>query len=54
MFDLKPCPFCGSKHVVIVFGNGDDHLVECESCAACGPTEDTRQEAAEAWNRRHG
>jgi Lar family restriction alleviation protein len=53
--DRWPCPFCGSEHSAIV-NNEDQRVtawcVECGSCAACGPSEDSPEAAVAAWNRR--
>lgn len=60
--ELKPCPFCGSKAIIRVI---DPHthifsdmpdcdgstFIECANCT-CVISGGTRQEAAEAWNRR--
>lgn len=44
---MKPCPFCGSEHVVA----GNDHVV-CEACWANGPYAVGKEEAVAAWNDR--
>lgn len=50
MDDLKPCPFCGSKDVVVV--NGLGYFVGCisSSCWARGPEAKTLNKAVELWN----
>lgn len=54
MDELKPCPFCGSKNVIMkryhgLFG------VECDSCyrPSWGYWK-TKEQAIKAWNRRQG
>ena len=51
MFELKPCPFCGSDRISV------QHLyfrpyVICEKCHAQIPCYNTYAKAKEAWNRR--
>jgi len=56
MCRLKPCPFCRCKyqtttaHCLAIAGN-TLYTVLC-MCGAEGPTGDTPNEAARAWNRR--
>ena len=59
MIDLKPCPFCGGKAVMIsepythnrfMVGCKDSNNV-CK-CEPCTNLFDTPEKAAEAWNRR--
>ena len=47
MAELKPCPFCGTSDVILVYG----YWVRCLRCGVYGPA-GTRAEAIEAWNRR--
>lgn len=56
--ELKPCPFCGGKAVIVCFDmtdeNGDDHetySAECRGCGICTPFT-YRENAEELWNRR--
>jgi Lar family restriction alleviation protein len=55
---LKPCPFCGSDNVSASYSTNLDNVichrfVECEDCAACGPTDPDETRAIAAWNTRH-
>ncbi len=64
MFDLRPCPFCGSKDVAYEDYSADDEdecwMIQCNGCGiavSCPGGEDgccdpTKEEAARAWNRR--
>ena len=59
-YDLKPCPFCGSKNVhietmsgAIILNPGDMYYVLCE-CMASGPTMSVEINAVTAWNKRVG
>lgn len=51
MDELSNCPFCGSDDLYL-----DDALglrqVICHACEASGPTQETDDEAVEAWNIR--
>lgn len=61
MEQLKPCPFCGSKEVIIVANliyNGDVGI-ECQNCGIqfFAPThyaliKDEKGYMVRAWNRR--
>ncbi len=48
---VAACPFCNSDNVE------NDHTipwwVTCHDCGADGPTADTEEEAADAWNAAH-
>ena len=59
MDKLRPCPFCGGKAVMISEPiTHDRFLVACKNrgdmckCEPCTNWFATREEAAEAWNRR--
>ncbi len=47
MLVLKPCPFCGSTQVAMVFG-----VVRCGQCSCSGPSALTEKQAAIRWNER--
>jgi Lar family restriction alleviation protein len=47
---LKSCPFCCSDDLFTQSALGRRQVV-CETCEASGPTEETDEEAIEAWNR---
>lgn len=51
---LKPCPFCGSKEIVITDGYSNVGCwAECSFCGASTKAEErTHKECAKAWNRR--
>lgn len=52
---LKPCPFCLSLNLLDLQVADDPHSrwqVVCEDCSAQGPDADTKEKAAELWNRR--
>lgn len=67
MAELKPCPFCGSKKIIIeAFGFGD-YSAKCSNCGAQTARHRTNidinrwdivsfderaKEAIKAWNRR--
>lgn len=49
--ELKPCPICASKN--LRRGYGDDcYMVCCDNCGTVGPTDLTREHAAQMWNLR--
>jgi Lar family restriction alleviation protein len=60
--ELKPCPFCGNASRIHAYPYGSSDYrawVECDSCAATGPTVSSDVPEAEAgllaetlWNRR--
>ena len=65
MNELKPCPFCGGKAVVVNAPFSGVWYIRCKSCTAmigrktktistvCGKEYfDTREAAEIAWNRR--
>lgn len=56
MADLKPCPFCGGKIIVILRDTEvtiERYKVVCGDCSA-QIYRGTKREVAEAWNRRDG
>ena len=57
MNELKPCPFCGNKPVVLEnqFYVHEEKFVHYQVLCVCGGRlafRDTAEEAIEAWNRR--
>lgn len=50
MSKLKPCPFCGSKAVLLV--NQGVYHVECSNCPAMSAIDYSREWAETVWNRR--
>lgn len=59
--DLAPCPFCGSRQVILweaeierPGGRSVEILwcVFCETCEAEGPHKTTAEVAASGWNAR--
>lgn len=50
MYEIKPCPFCGSKYA---YFSEKTASVICDDCGASGPEEGaTEEERIEAWNAR--
>ena len=47
---LQPCPFCNGTDVEIERAAFLSYYVICHTCDAEGPSADTQQEAAKAWN----
>mgnify|MGYP001851348168 CR=1 FL=1 len=50
MNELKPCPFCGSKNVIIT--NWGLWRCWCQECLAKTSDELQKRDAIKAWNRR--
>lgn len=50
--ELKPCPFCGSKDVVLVEIPEDTHCVECWDCSAKVESYNGMDDAIAGWNSR--
>lgn len=50
MEELKPCPFCGSEHVVCT--KPTTWQVWCTDCKCIGPWKTERKDAIAAWNKR--
>ena len=48
---LKPCPFCGSRAILIVDPDNGRSLVECSGCYV-NIRGRAREMAIAAWNRR--
>jgi Lar family restriction alleviation protein len=49
---LRPCPFCGSADVCLIYGIDEPAFVMCNECRAFGPWARTATEATEHWNGR--
>ena len=56
MAELKPCPFCGSEDLRVIYKIENNSpkifMVFCEICCAEGPFDLTETEAIDAWNKR--
>lgn len=57
MYDLKPCPFCGSRNVAVYEMEYGNYLnvfkyVLCRTCECRSPYRRNAGAAIEAWNRR--
>lgn len=57
MYQLKPCPFCGSEEIIILRNvNKGNFACECGNCSAQVPnlnnTRYNKEEAVRAWNTR--
>ena len=55
MIKLKPCPFCGGKAgfaTWILEGGKKEYSVMCDGCDADVYPCETKEAAAEKWNRR--
>ena len=50
--ELKPCPFCGGTDQRVKSSGRWGWFVSCRCCAV-GPSTASREEAVEAWNKRH-
>ena len=52
--DLKPCPFCGSKHVRLFLAPGTTFIAGCqnEECGCQTLPFTFHTEAINVWNRR--
>lgn len=54
---LKPCPFCGSKDVLLATekmlpSGSNRYYAECPLCLMRGPVTSTRKYAIVKWNDR--
>jgi len=50
---LKECPFCGAEAIHVAAGHPSlAHYVMCFCCNNATAMTDTREQAAELWNRR--
>ena len=55
MYNLKPCPFCGSESVRIVSWDEEDgntYWARCEKCYVSTQSYFRKKDVIEAWNRR--
>ena len=55
MYNLKPCPFCGSESVRIVsWGeeDGNTYWARCEKCYVSTQSYFRKKDVIEAWNGR--
>ena len=54
--ELKQCPFGGGKAEFLtpLAGSVYGYWVRCEACGCETAVYDTREQAAEAWNKRTG
>lgn len=52
MPDLKPCPFCGGKPILVFSLSTSAVRCERQRCLATGPDRKTDERAIAAWNRR--
>ena len=56
--ELKLCPFCSSRARMAYddspcyHGSHGLYYGQCQKCGATGPTRDSEEEAADAWNQR--
>jgi hypothetical protein len=52
--DLLGCPFCSMPNNVeaVLNKNAMAYAAECPDCHACGPLEETPEEALQSWKRR--
>lgn len=53
MKELKPCPFCGGEDISVSEDTSMGAWAACAACGSLGPTRQTEEEAAEAWNHRY-
>ena len=51
MSDPKPCPFCGSEEIALMFEDGL-FWEECSDCGGRASKEYTRKAAERSWNER--
>jgi Lar family restriction alleviation protein len=52
MAELKPCPFCGSNVVEIVFHTEGGAQARCDACGGRTEWQICSDEAALTWNKR--
>lgn len=50
---LAPCPFCGSRHTVIMLSaHAPEWYGHCEVCQCEGPTAKNEKDAQTLWDQR--
>jgi Lar family restriction alleviation protein len=49
-FQPRPCPFCGSRHLVNARDEHGGYKVTCAFCGACGPLIEAQDAAWDSWN----
>ena len=53
MSELKPCPFCGGRAIMVYLQYSGYRYVRCEGeCCEQSMTYETTEEAIYKWNRR--
>lgn len=53
MIELKPCPFCGCKALIVGERRYGVFVVACSQCTAEGPASiASKRDAAKFWNKR--
>lgn len=52
LWNLKPCPFCGSMELEVEENDFGDIVVSCESCFTEGPVAHSKSNAVALWNER--
>lgn len=52
MIELKHCPFCGGKEIIIGMDDEYGYYTASCFCDAKGPYRDTKEDAIKAWNTR--
>lgn len=50
--ELKPCPFCGCKHLEIIY-DGTEYTTFCYDCVTHGPLGINEADAFDRWNQRY-
>lgn len=56
--DIKPCPFCGSKEVILTdssdideYGDETTYYVWCKNCGECSEFWEDPDDAIGQWNK---
>lgn len=50
-FEALPCPFCGSRNLVMKCFGGQCWLIMCKICESEGPLDSLKKRAIERWNK---